>query len=239
MKLSVISPTFNEAENVGPLVAQLTQALRGIDYEILIVDDNSPDLTWAVAESIARRDSRVNVLRRFRNPGLGAAVIDGFNKAQGEAVACIDADLQHDPSVLPKMLEELGRGSDVVVASRYVDGGSTGDWNSLRRLESRVATRLASIILGVSLKDPMSGYFLLRRKDFARVQAELDGSGFKILLEILARLRPTKITEVPYTFHARMAGKSKLSSKVVLQFLTQLLLLSKLAQPIRHYLGGT
>ena len=227
MKLSVISPTFDEAQNVGPLLEQLTQTLRGIDYEILIVDDNSPDLTWFVAEQAARHDPRVRVLRRLQNPGLGVAVIDGFIAAQGEAVACIDADLQHDPSILPRMLEELGRGSDVVVGSRYVAGGGIEDWNWLRRTESRIATRLAKIFLGANLKDPMSGYFLMWRKDFARVQVQLNGKGFKILLEILAKLHPANITEIPYTFRPRTSGKSKLSSKVVLQYLGQLCLLSK------------
>jgi len=227
MKLSVISPTFDEAQNVGPLLEQLTQTLRGIDYEILIVDDNSPDLTWLVAEQAARGDPRVRVLRRLRNPGLGVAVIDGFNAAQGEAVACMDADLQHDPSILPKMLEELDRGSDIVVGSRYVAGGGIEDWNWLRRVESRIATRMAKIFLGANLKDPMSGYFLMWRKDFARVQVQLNGKGFKILLEILAKLRPANIREVPYTFRPRTSGKSKLSSKVVLQYLGQLCLLSK------------
>src|SRR5260370_8746701 len=145
MKLSVISPTFDEAQNVGALLEQLTQTLRGIDYEILIVDDNSADRTWFVGEEAGRRDPRVRVLRRLQNPGLGVAVIDGFNAAQGEAVACIDADLQHDPSILPKMLEELGRGSDVVVGSRYVTGGVLLSWNWLRRDQSRLATRLAKI----------------------------------------------------------------------------------------------
>src|SRR5215469_362390 len=122
MKFSVISPTFNEAENVPRLVEQLERALSHVDYEILIVDDNSPDLTWSVAERICSTNPRVRVLRRMSDPGLGSAVIDGFSAAQGEAVACIDADLQHDPRILPKMLDQLYEGSDVVVGSRYVAG---------------------------------------------------------------------------------------------------------------------
>jgi len=228
VKLSVISPTFDEAKNVGPLLEQLTHALRGIDYEILIVDDNSPDLTWFVAEQAAQCNPRVRVLRRLQDPGLGVAVIDGFNAAQGDVVACIDADLQHDPSILPKMLAELDSGSDIVVGSRYVAGGGIGDWTWLRRIESRIATRLAKILLGANLKDPMSGYFLMWRKDFARVQEQLNGKGFKILLEILAQLHPNNIKEVPYTFRSRVAGRSKLSSKVVVQYLAQLCQLSGL-----------
>jgi dolichol-phosphate mannosyltransferase len=128
------------------------------------------------------------------------------------------------------MLEELGRGSDVVVGSRYVVGGGTGDWNWFRRIESQTATALAKIVLGANLNDPMSGYFLMWRKDFARVQEQLNGKGFKILLEILAKLHPANIREVPYTFRSRTAGKSKLSSKVVFQYLGQLCQLSKIGR---------
>lgn len=226
MKLSIISPTFNEAENVPRLVAEISRSLNGIDYEILIVDDNSPDQTWAKAEELSLQDSKVRVLRRMRNPGLGRAVIDGFRAAEGDAVACIDADLQHDPSILPKMLEELAGGSDVVVGSRYVEGGGTGNWNWLRRLESWIATKLAQVFLGVRLKDPMSGYFLMWRKDFSTVQQELTAEGFKILLEILAKLQPNNVREVPYTFRTRTAGESKLSNTVVFQYLAQLWRLS-------------
>ncbi len=227
MKLSVISPTFNEAENIPRLVEQLGQALSHIDYEILIVDDNSPDLTWSVAERISLANPRVRVLRRMCNPGLGSAVIDGFSAAQGEALACIDADLQHDPRILPKMLEELYEGSDAVVGSRYVDGGGTGRWNWQRRFGSWTATKMAQILLGVKLKDPMSGYFLMWRKDFARVREDLNGNGFKILLEVLAKLQPSVVKEIPYTFGSRKFGESKLSGKIVVQYLTQLWRLSK------------
>src|SRR5258708_32947099 len=113
MKLSIISPTYNESENVSPLIAALEQALGGIDYEIVISDDDSPDLTWARVEQIGRRNGRVRALRRTSNRGVGPSVVDGFSLARGEAVACIDADLQHDPSILPKMLEELERGADL------------------------------------------------------------------------------------------------------------------------------
>ncbi len=227
MKLSVISPTFNEAENIPRLVEQLGLALSHIDYEILIVDDNSPDLTWSVAERISLTNPRVRVLRRMCNPGLGSAVIDGFSAAEGEALACIDADLQHDPRILPKMLAELYEGSDVVVGSRYVDGGGTGKWKWRRRFGSWTATKMAQILLGVKLKDPMSGYFLMWRKDFARVQAQLNGNGFKILLEVLAKLQPSVVKEIPYTFSSRKFGESKLSGKIVVQYLRQLWRLSK------------
>jgi dolichol-phosphate mannosyltransferase len=158
----------------------------------------------------------------MKDPGLGMAVIDGFSAATGDMLACIDADLQHDPSILPRMLEELQNGMDVVVGSRHVEGGSTGDWSRWRRLESWIATKTAQILLGFKLEDPMSGYFLVRREDFWAVKNKLNGKGFKILLEILARLHASSVKEVPYKFRSRTIGESKLSGKVVLQYVRQL-----------------
>jgi dolichol-phosphate mannosyltransferase len=221
MKLSIISPTLNEAGNIHRLVAELERALDGIDYEILIVDDNSPDGTWSVAQEISLTNPQVRVLRRTQNPGLSAAVIDGFEAAEGDAVACIDADLQHDPAILSKMLCELVDGADVVVGSRHVNGGSTGEWDRARRFQSWIATKTAQMLLGVRLKDPMSGYFLIWRKDFCRVKEQLNGRGFKILLEILAALQTSKIKEVPYTFRPRTLGQSKLSGRVIFQYVQQ------------------
>jgi dolichol-phosphate mannosyltransferase len=221
MKLSVISPTLNEAENVPRLVEELGVALRDVDYEILIVDDNSPDRTWSVADGIAAANPRVRTLRRMQNPGLGLAVMDGFSAAEGDVVACIDADLQHDPSILSRMLEEFDKGAEVVVGSRHIEGGSTGDWDRSRRVQSWLATRVAQFSLGIRLKDPMSGYFLFSRKDFDVVKAGLNGNGFKILLEILANLGPARVMEVPYVFRSRTKGESKLSNKVILQYIQQ------------------
>jgi dolichol-phosphate mannosyltransferase len=232
MRLSVISPTLNEAENVPQLVDQLGHALRDIDYEILIVDDNSPDRTWRVAQEISSTNSRVRVIRRMQNPGLGEAVIDGFLAATGEVVACIDADLQHDPSILPRMIEELQGGADVVVGSRHVEGGSTGEWDWFRRLQSWLATRIVQFLLGIQLKDPMSGYFLISRKNFCAVKDDLNAKGFKILMEILARLNHSQVKEVPYTFRPRARGLSKLSSRVILQYFHQVW---RLCSTSRHH----
>ena len=232
MKLSVISPTLNEAENVPLLVGELERALREIDYEILIVDDNSADGTWSVAQKIAATNPRVRAIRRTQNPGLGSSVIDGFSDATGDVLACIDADLQHDPSILPNMLQELQNGADVVVGSRHVDGGSTGEWDRFRRFQSWIATRTAQLLLGIRLKDPMSGYFLLSRKDFREVKDDLNGRGFKILVEILAALGTAKIKEVPYTFRLRHRGESKLSSRVIFQYFQQVW---RLCSSSRHH----
>jgi dolichol-phosphate mannosyltransferase len=222
MKLSIISPTFNESENVGPLVAELEKHLKGSDYEILISDDDSPDFTWARVEEIGRHNPRVRVLRRISNRGLGPSVVDGFSSATGEAVACIDADLQHDPAVLPRMLEELTNGSGLVVATRYMPGGGTANWNAIRRLGSWGCTKLAQWVLGVKLRDPMSGYFMMRRDEFLKVRDRLDARGFKILLEIAAHMPPCSLREVPYTFGPRARGESKLTKKIIVAYLLQL-----------------
>ncbi len=227
MKLSVISPTYNEAENVGLLIAEVEKALAGTDYEILISDDNSPDLTWARVEEIGRRNPRVRALRRASNRGLGPSVVDGFSSATGEAVACIDADLQHDPSILPQMLEELMNGADLVVATRYMPGGGTANWGIIRRLGSWGCTKLAQWLLGVKLRDPMSGYFMMRRADFLKIRDRLNVRGFKILLEIAAHMHPRQVGEVPYTFCPRAQGQSKLSNKIVFAYLSQVWRLSR------------
>jgi len=222
MRLSVISPTLNEAECVPRLVEALERALGDINYEILIVDDNSPDGTWSIAQNISLTNPRVRFLRRMQNPGLGAAVIDGFSAAEGDVLACIDADLQHDPLILARMLEELQDGADIVVGSRHVEGGSARDWNRLRRIQSWIANKMAQLLLGIRLKDPMSGYFLVWRKDFYEIREHLNGKGFKILLEILWNLHAPKIIEVPYTFRPRTRGQSKLCGRIILQFFHQL-----------------
>jgi dolichol-phosphate mannosyltransferase len=227
MRLSIVSPTYNEADNLEPLVKELATALAGSDYEIVVVDDDSPDLTWRRAEELGRCFPQVRSLRRTQNRGLSSAVIEGFNVARGEMVACMDADLQHDPVILPWMLRELDQGADLVVGSRYVEGGGTGEWSWSRWISSWVATRLARILLHVNLKDPMSGFFLMRRSDFLKVRDRLDVQGFKILLEIVACLQPKRIVEVPYTFRNRRVGKSKLSRIVVRQYLQQLWKLSR------------
>jgi dolichol-phosphate mannosyltransferase len=226
MRLSIVSPTYNEADNVEPFVREVEAALSGFDYEIVIVDDDSPDQTWKRAEELKRRFPQICSLRRTQTHGLSSAVIEGFTVARGEVLGCIDADLQHDPAIFPRMLQELDQGADLVIGSRYVEGGSTEAWSWHRWMSSRGATNLARILLHVSLKDPLSGFFLMRRTDFLSVRDLLDAKGFKILLEIVARLKTKRIVEVPYTFRKRSSGKSKLSTLVVLQYMQQLWKLS-------------
>jgi dolichol-phosphate mannosyltransferase len=232
MKLSVISPTFNESENVGMLIAEIEKFLEGLDYEILISDDDSPDLTWARVQEIGRRNPRVRALRRTSNRGLGASVVDGFTSATGEVVACIDADLQHDPSLLPRMYKELMDGCSLIVATRYMPGGGTANWGAIRRFGSWGCTKLAQGVLGIRLRDPMSGYFMMRRDDFLRIRDRLNVRGFKILLEIVAHLRPSHLHELPYTFGPRAYGESKLTRGIVFAYLAQLWRLYWQATPV-------
>jgi dolichol-phosphate mannosyltransferase len=230
MKISVVSPTYNEAPNLSRLISEVGAALAAFDYEIVIADDNSPDRTWEKAEKIAQTNPRLRVIRRLKNRGLSPAVMEGFLAARGDYIACIDADLQHDPRILPQLVLALDGGSEVAVGSRYVSRGGTGEWNIIRRIQSWVATQLAQLFLGVALRDPMSGYFILRREDFLKICSRLNVRGFKILLEIVSHLAPRNLNEVPYTFRTRVAGESKLSSKVVLQYLGQLWRLSSISR---------
>lgn len=220
--LSVVSPTLNEIDNVDPLVRQLTDVLSGLPHEILIVDDDSQDQTWRRVEELTASVGELRLLRRIQSRGLGSAIMDGFSAASGDAVACIDSDLQHDPAILPQMVAELERGAALVVGCRYMPGGGTTGWARLRRFESLCATQLARTCLGVRLRDPLSGYFAMWKSDFLRIREGVDGRGFKILLEIAAHLPAAGVREVPYRFGPRQHGKSKLSSRVVLQYLAQL-----------------
>jgi len=227
-ELSIVIPTFKERDNVPVLLQRLDKALAGIDWEAIIVDDDSPDDTATVVKEISRRDPRVRCLRRVNRRGLAGACIEGMLFSAAPFVAVIDADLQHDETVLPRMLGILRSGKkDMVVASRYIDGGNTQSFSKARGAVSRVATILAQRVTGVRLSDPMSGLFMMRRESFDPLADRLSTQGFKILLDIVLTARGRlRIAEEPYSFGARMHGESKLDSQVVLDFLG--LLLSKL-----------
>lgn len=221
MKLSIVTPTYNESANIGEFVRQVCAALEGFDFEIIVADDDSPDQTWLAAQQLSESGAPIRVLRRKSNRGLGPSVMDGFSIAAGEYVACIDADLQHDPAIFPRMIAAMESGADLALGSRYVDGGSVGQWNAVRRAASRFATLVARTMIGTRLHDPMSGFFMMRRRDFESVKPDLDPQGFKILLEIVAQLRPKRVEEIAFTFRPRVAGESKLSPLVVSQYLAQ------------------
>ena len=227
-ELSIIIPTFNEAQNVPLLVARLSEALAGIRWEATFVDDNSPDGTAAAARDIACRDARVRCMRRIGRRGLAGACIEGMLASSSPVVAVMDGDLQHDETLLPRMLENIRQGADLVVGTRNAAGGEppTG-LSPWRQFVSRLATQFARRLLGVRLSDPMSGFFVIRRDLFDAMAARLSTQGFKLLLDIVASSpQRLKIVEVPYEFGPRRHGRSKLDSLVVIEYLG--LLLAKL-----------
>ncbi|HYM17876.1 MAG TPA: glycosyltransferase family 2 protein [Micropepsaceae bacterium] len=228
-ELSVVVPTFREAGNVAALVEKLDAALQGCAWEVVFVDDDSPDGTADVVKEIALSDSRVRCLRRVSRRGLAGACIEGILSSSAPYVAVMDADLQHDETVLPRMLSTLKSGdSDLVVGTRYAHGGSADAFSKTRGAASRLATWLSRTLTGVKLSDPMSGFFMIRREAFDPLAASLFPQGFKILLDIVITAKGTlRIAEEPYVFGARLHGESKLDTRVAMDFLG--LLLAKLS----------
>jgi dolichol-phosphate mannosyltransferase len=231
-ELSVVVPTFNERDNVTVLYRRLDATLKGVAWEVVFVDDNSPDGTWQVVRGLARQDSRVRCIRRIGRRGLSGACIEGILASSAPYAAVIDADLQHDESQLPKMLGLLQGGeAELVVGSRYIEGGSADSFNKQRAGASQLATEVAKRVLGVQVKDPMSGFFMIRRDRFEQLAPQLSTQGFKILLDIIATARgELRTIEVPFTFGSRQHGESKLDSMVALDFLG--LVLAKLTNDV-------
>jgi dolichol-phosphate mannosyltransferase len=218
MKLSLVIPTFNESENLPKLLEQVTNSLSGKDYEIIIVDDDSPDKTWQLAEKLSENYKNLKVIRRCGERGLSSAVLEGFKQAEGEILAVMDADLSHPPEVIPQMYNAFTDQTDLVVASRYIKDGGVEDWPTHRFLISKAATFFARPL--TSCHDPMSGCFMVSRDCIEGVV--LNPVGFKILLEILVKARFSHLVEVPFVFRNRFRGDSKLGSRVFLDFLGQL-----------------
>ena len=231
IELSVVVPTYNERPNVGELIRRLDAALQGHSWEVVFVDDDSPDGTAAEIRAAAQSDPRVRCVQRLGRRGLSRAVVEGILSTAAPVIAVIDADLQHDETILPTMLARL-RGTsvdaavDVVVGSRYAQGGSLEGWDAQRASMSRFATALANRMVATGLSDPMSGFFVIRRETFDLAVRRLSGEGYKLLLDLLASM-PTRVrlAEIPYTFRPRLAGESKLDSAVLWEF--SLLLIDK------------
>lgn len=238
-RLSLIIPTYNEARNVGPLVQQLTSALGpvvGEDYELIVVDDDSPDRTWEQAQKLSAAFPRLRVMRRQGERGLSSAVIRGWQAARGEVLAVIDGDLQHPPEVVARLWAEMERGADLAVASRNVAGGGVSDWALHRRVLSRGAQLLGLLLLPEVIgrvSDPMSGYFMVRRSAVEGV--ELKPVGYKILVEVMGRGRVRWISEVGYVFRERQAGVSKASAQQSLEYLMHLARLRLSTLPIKRF----
>ena len=219
-ELTIVVPTFNEKANIPLLVERLAQLLTACDWEVIFVDDNSPDGTAAAARTIGASDSRVRCIRRIGRRGLAGACLEGMLASQARYVAVMDADLQHDEGLLVPMLEALRDGrADVAVASRYLYGGSAAGLSKQRSRVSRGSNTLVRLLLGIDLTDPMSGHFMIRRDALEAIAPSLSTQGFKILLDILATARGgLRTIELPSTFRERQHGESKLDSKIALDF---------------------
>lgn len=220
-ELSVIVPTFNERDNVTVLYRRLEATLVNVAWEVVFVDDNSPDGTWDVVRTLAQQDSRVRCVRRIGRRGLSGACIEGILASSAPYVAVIDADLQHDETQLPKMLLLLASDqAELVVGSRYIEGYKSEGFNKQRAGASALATELARKALRVEIADPMSGFFMIRRDRFEQLAPKLSVHGFKILLDVVASANGAlRAVEIPYTFGERQYGESKLDSMVALDFL--------------------
>lgn len=239
--LAIVIPTLNERENIGPLIGKISEAMGETSWELVFVDDDSKDGTIDLLMDVCQHDRRVRAVRRRGRRGLSSAVVEGIQSTTTPYVAVMDADLQHDETLLPAMLKRLRNDTaDIVVGSRYVDGGSVVDWDARRQKISRVATVLAHYVVKADLSDPMSGFFMLKRSTFEAASRNLSQQGYKILLDIIAS-SPTqpRIAELPYVFGLRQHGESKLDALVTLEYLN--LLLDKLLHgtvPPRFILFG-
>jgi dolichol-phosphate mannosyltransferase len=218
-ELTVVVPTYCERDNVPPLIDRIKIGLRDVDWEIVFVDDDSPDGTAALIKSIGASDRRIRCIRRMKRRGLSGACIEGMLSSQAAYVAVIDADLQHDERLLPQMLERLRSGeADIAIGTRYQSGDVPG-LSSARLTTSRFATWIAVRLLGIRASDPLSGFFMLRRSIVETVAPRLSTQGFKILVDILATSGTrASVVELPYTFQARQHGESKLNGQVVMDF---------------------
>lgn len=221
-ELSIVIPTYNERENIPLLIERLNNALPGVSWEAVFVDDDSPDGTAERVRELGAADGRIRLLHRVGKRGLASACIDGMGMARAPFIAVMDADLQHDESILPQMLHRLRDESlDVVVGTRNAHGGSMGDFAAGRVLLSSVGRRIGHAVCRTRLSDPMSGFFLVRRSFVGELLPRLQRSGFKILVDILATSRrPARVGEVGYTFAQRKHGESKLDVSVGVEYLS-------------------
>ena len=227
-QLSVIVPVLDERDNVAELFRRLCDCLAGISWEVIFVDDDSADGTSDTVRELASRDHRIRCVQRIGRRGLSSACVEGMLASAAPYLAVIDGDLQHDETLLPRMLEDLRQDDiDIVIGSRYAEGGGLSDWDESRASISRLATRLSRLVVRADLKDPMSGFFMIRREALMLCVRNLSAIGFKILLDLFASSpEPLRFKEIPYVFRSRQAGESKLDNRVAWDY--GMLLLDKL-----------
>lgn len=228
--VSIIAPTYNERGNVRTLVSAIARAMGETRWELIFVDDDSPDETWREIADIIRDGAPVRCIRRIGRRGLSSAVVEGAMSASADLIAVMDADMQHDESILPRMLALMQTTDcDVVIASRHVEGGGLGDWDKSRARMSALATWCSQALIGGHVRDPMSGFFMTRRVVLDAVIYDLSQQGYKILLDLLTSSpRALRVAEVPYVFRDRQAGESKLDVMIIIEYV--LLLIEKLTR---------
>ena len=220
MNISVIVPTYREKDNIEPLVERIAKTLYGFEYQIIIVDDDSPDGTAEIALSLANKYS-IKVIKRNGIRGLGSAIMEGLRNTQDDVRVVMDADLQHPPEIISQLVAAAENGANIAIASRYVAGGGVEGWSLSRSIVSRGANLLARPL--TTVKDPMSGFFMLTRS--VAEELSIKPNGYKILLDILVRGKYCQVKEIPYVFRDRRSGKSKLG---LIEYARYIRLLSQL-----------
>ena len=221
-QVSIILPTYNESQNILEMLRSIRESIpRSVSAQAIVVDDNSPDGTGRIVEEHKRGMKQVagytiDVIHRRAKAGLGAAILQGIGHARGETIVVMDSDMSHPPHVIPKLLDALRHRCDIAVASRYIRGGRIDGWPAKRKIISWGASTIARRVLGITAKDPMSGFFAFRRNLVEGVS--LDGIGFKVLMEMLVKIRGARITEVPYTFRDRRLGSSKMGGRAIADY---------------------
>jgi len=228
IKYSIVIPTFNERDNITVLLSRIEELFaQEIDkLEVIVVDENSPDGTYDRVCDFARGKAFISCEKNPLTPGLSQSIVHGFDIARGDFLCCMDGDLQHDESVLPKLFAAAEE-NDLVIGSRYIkDGGFADKWNPIRKAGSKLTILLTRIMLKINVMDPMSGFFVIRKKAYADIRKNLNPSGFKIMLELLYNLKKaspdSSVKEVGIFFRNRVAGDSKMNYKVVVQFVKML-----------------
>jgi dolichol-phosphate mannosyltransferase len=217
-EISIIVPTYNERGSIENLWTAVSNELKGYDYELVVVDDNSPDGTSNIVRELASRDDRIKLIVRNGKLGLGSAILDGFKIARGDFLLMIDADLSHRPEDIKKLIDSR-RDADIIIGSRYISGGKILDWPLQRRIISRIATYLVRIFFNIPVSDPVSGFALYRKEVFQNLDGSLHPTGYKLLFEILAKSNGFKVIEKPITFINRANGKSKLNIDEIFSFI--------------------
>lgn len=231
-RISIIIPVYNEAENIGLLLKSLTVVLDERDYQIIVVDDNSPDGTHLIVQNTALGNRRIQGIQRPSKLGLASAVLEGFQASDGDIIVMMDADFSHRPQDLTYLVEEVSN-ADIVIGSRYIEGGSITGWSPFRHLASRTAIWLSKTLLGLTVKDTTSGFAIFKKEILNPIAPEINPIGFKLLLEVLVRSPSALIKESPITFVNRKKGKSKFGVGETIAFL-QLLMELRRHQKKRH-----